>query len=402
MASLFHVPAFRTALRRSTSAPAVCDQAVLRKDSSASISIPQLWRESLQMFSAHSGAMLLCALFGLSSPFLVGCWIATQAVLQDMAWVGPVPTLQEKLPPATLAVLGVVGWLMISFTRGLLTGLALQRGAHRAAWDALTHLPALLVSSLVYSALVAGCLLGLSPIAKHDPALSRDSAAPIWLGWTNAMADTRQQIANEALPVLLPDAGAPFADLVPAARAVLYQRERPSQYILWISENAGEPVPSMRDAGRDASQAVMPAILILLIVTETLLRFRIVLAIKPSEVMLASTMKSGGCHLRRFAALLPLIDSARFGLRHFGVITLHIWLLRLAGAALVLLFVALPMAASTQVMVPALIALTGKTPLLPAWHFVLSSLAAFVAALVIAFSTVYDARLFAALQSDVE
>jgi hypothetical protein len=85
-------------------------------------------------------------------------------------------------------------------------------------------------------------------------------------------------------------------------------------------------------------------------------------------------------------------------LRHFGVVTLHVWLLRLAGAALVLLFVALPMAASKQVTLPALIAVMGKTPLLPAWHFVQSSIAAGVAAGVLAFSTIYDARLFMALR----
>jgi hypothetical protein len=319
-----------------------------------------------------------------------------------MAWVGPVPTLQEKLPPATLAVLGVVGWLTISFTRGLLTGLALHRCGRRAVRDALMHLPALLLSSLVYSALVAGCLLALSPIVKQDTALSRDSAAPVWMGWTNAMDDARHQIANDVLPALLPDAGAPFADLLPVAQDALHPPTQRSMYEMSLLENDAHSAVPVGDSDSNTSQAAVLASLILLIFTETLLRFRIVLALEPLEVMLASTVKPGGYHLRRFAALSPLFDSARMGLRHFGVITLHIWLLRLAGAALMLLFVALPMAASTQVMLPALIALTGKTPLLPAWHFIQSSLAAFVAALVLAFSTIYDARLFVALQSDVE
>jgi hypothetical protein len=223
------------------------------------------------------------------------------------------------------------------------------------------------------------------------------------------MDDTRHQIVGEVLPVLLPDAGAPFADLLPAAREVLFQRAPRSQYELSFYVSTGNSISlvsevsgKLSDVMVNPTQMIALASLVLLFLAETLLRFRFVLALEPPEVMMASTVKPGGRRLRRFAALSPFIDSARMGLRYFGVITLHIWLLRLAGAALMLLFVALPMAASTQVMLPALISFTGKTPLLPAWHFIQSSLAAFVAALVLTFSTIYDARLFVALQSDVE
>jgi hypothetical protein len=47
-------------------------------------------------------------------------------------------------------------------------------------------------------------------------------------------------------------------------------------------------------------------------------------------------------------------------------------------------------------------ALMGKILLQAPLHFINAGLAAFVVALVLAFSTIYDARLFVALQSDVE
>jgi hypothetical protein len=304
-------------------------------------------------------------------------------------------------------LLGIVGCLTMSFSRGMITGLALHHDAKRAARSALMHLPALLVSSLVYSALVAGCLLGVSPIAKHNLILSRDSAAPIWLGWANALDDTRHQTAGEVLHLILPDAGAPFADLVPAARDALFKRPPQSEYEHWPSEQNGNVKNldnDLRVALRHANlySLLVLANIVLLIFTETLLRFRIVLAIKPLEGMPACCSKPGGYSLQWLAALSPLIDSVRLGWRHLGVITLHVWLLRLAGAVLMLLFVALPMAASTQVMTPALISLTGKTPLLPLWHFAQSCIGAGVMALWLAFSTIYDARLFSAFNRDTD
>jgi hypothetical protein len=427
MASLFHTPAFRTARRRSTAELAARDGISPCSMSSTLISAAQLWRESLQTFSAQAGVILLCALLSLSSLHLIGHWIATQAVLHDAAWTDPVLRMNVTSSSTLLIMLAGMVWCASSFTRGLITRLALQDTAGAAIRNTLRCLPALLAGNLVYSALASLFLLGLSlTMVGLDTAWAAHRNILTTMSPKQMVSTASEQLQQEGMRAFISHtATAPFASLLLKARAALFRSPSSNGFDTWLddavqrghipmgSENMlaafekQEPEPQSLVEQWQAKfplawRLFSPFCAMMLIIAESLLRFRTVMAFKPLETFEASTMKSGGESLRRFAALSPLIDSARMGLRYFGVITLHIWLLRLAGAALMLLFVTLPMAVSTQVMVPALISLSGKTPLLPAWHFVLSNLAAFVAALVIAFSTVYDARLFAALQSDVE
>lgn len=406
MAIHVHTPAFRPVLRRTfadeVAASAHREQAAPRTTSSPGIA--QLWRESLQTFSAHSVAVLLCILSGLMSPFLVGHWIATQAVLQNMDWVGPVPALQEKLTLNTLAMLACAGWLTTALARGVITGLALRGNAGNAIRETLAHLPALLISTLAYSVVIAICLLGLSPIVSSERVAGDESALLSWSGWENALSSAGQHIAGEPLSPLLPDAGAPFALLLPAAQDTLARHPAPAgEYDRRLIENNNMPQPqspleAFATNQPDVLRVVVVASLAMLIIAETLLRFCVVMTFEPLERIAASDPKQGGYPLQWFAVFAPLIASVRFGWRHFGAITLHTWVLRIAGAALVLLLVKLPMAAALHIAMPALLAFIGKTPLLPVLSFVQLGLAALVAGIVLAFSTIYDARLFMALR----
>lgn len=407
MARLLSPPAIPPVLRRTAANAVPSERVAPRASASASIDIAQIWRESLQTFSTHSVAMLLCILSGLMSPFLVGHWIATQVVLQDMDWVGPVPALQEKLSLNTLAVLACAGWLTTSLARGVIASLALQGNAGNAIRETLVRLPVLLIGFLAYSAVIAVGLLGISPIAQNSSAFGQAANLPTFptrSKWEKTMSKTGQQIADGALTVFLSDAGAPFSIVLPEIEAALLRRPQVSAYETYLADIRSyvtqEPpvIERIRTIHPDAWTVISVASFALLFLSETLLRFRVVMAFEPLERIAASNKKQGGYSLQRFAALSPLIESVRFGWRYFGIITLHVWVLRIAGGALVLLLVKLPMAAALHIALPALTELIGKTPLPPVLSFVQLGLAAFVAAIVLAFNTLYDARLFMALR----
>ncbi len=353
----------------------------------------------MQTFSSHSIAMLLCILFGLMSPFLAGHWIAIQAVLQNYAWVGPVPTFQEKLSPTTLVLLAFLSWPATTLARAVITWFTLKDsagGVSRSLWSCLS---ALLAGNLLHSALVSACLLGLSLSI-----LSVDLQAMI-----ERLAPAQMLKAEDGLPlqegvsVSLLDAD-PFAIVLSEARTALLRRPALTAYeSSLISDGKAQEPRSLIEQWQSAQPSVWRAFtvlcIVLLIFTETLLRFRTIMAFKPLESFPVSPMKPGGERLQRFAATSPLIDSARFALKHFGAVALHIWLLRVIICGPMSLFIVTPSLAATQFAMPAMISLIGKTPLLPWLYFAQVSGATFIAAIVMAFSTIYDAQLFVALRN---
>jgi hypothetical protein len=401
MARLLSPPALHPLRKRVVANAAPLERVTSRAPASASIA--QIWRESLQTFSTHTVAMLLCILLGLMSPFLVGHWIATQAVLQNYAWAGPVLDLEEKLSINLVVMLSILGWLSTTGARGIISALALQRTSGQAIRETLEHLPALLISTLVYSALMAACLLELSPILQTARVFEQISVPPAMREWKELAQETSMALSGKALATVLPDAGAPFGDVLPAVRDARFRRPALTAYENVLADNGGRagisPLPE--DLWRPASpnmQIIPFASLALLIAVEALLRFRMVLAFEPLKAIPASSVKPGGYHLRGFEALAPLVLSVQFGLRNFGAVLLHGWVLRCAILGIVLVLIELPMAAMMQMMMPALVALVGKTPLWPILHFVQSSSTALVIAIFTVFSTIYDARLFVALR----
>jgi hypothetical protein len=167
-----------------------------------------------------------------------------------------------------------------------------------------------------------------------------------------------------------------------------------TQYEQWLAETEGERTlaHTRRLLPADEEWFLALAGLVLLVLAEPLLRFVIVMAFKPSRSRQVPELP-GGVGPRRFAAITPLCDSVRFGLRHFGVVVVHIWVMRLVFAALLLALVELPLALATHVVIPNIIALMGKSPLLPWLHFAQMSAAALVSAVALAFGAVYDAQL---------
>ena len=114
---------------------------------------------------------------------------------------------------------------------------------------------------------------------------------------------------------------------------------------------------------------------LVLLVREPLLRFRTVMAFKPSR-SLQVTRECLGKGYRRFAALSPVFASAQFGLRHFGIVVVHVWATRLALVVLCVVLIELPMVLATTFVLPNAGQIAPNLPVLPYLAFVQASAAA--------------------------
>jgi hypothetical protein len=183
--------------------------------------------------------------------------------------------------------------------------------------------------------------------------------AHVWAGPPRAFGDALRQLVWRGVNILIPNPGSPFAELVPELRHAKH----------------GSMTTTITLSG-----------MVVLMLAETLLRFRTVIVMKPLRSL----------RPQRFALFAPLIASVGFGLRHFGVVTVHIWAMRLAMLGLSVALIELPLAIMDNFIVPNLVQL-GDFEWLPTIKFVVASSAAVVSAILAAFVVVYDARLYRAI-----
>ena len=264
----------------------------------------------------------------------------------------------------------------------------------------LRALPAILLGCLIYSALLT---------FAHRAVPNGVRALQMWPDATaqgfGAGLDRRVQafhgfsrsILTTELQTLLPGPDFPLAttlgwvdpvDRRPARPAICSQMDDNSVRINldrlaeYRSAHCGNAVPTL-----DIVVAALAVALIL--ATETLLRFRIVAA--------ASDGASGAPP----SVFGPIVHSMRLGVRHIGAITAHVWVLRLTILAAQMMFCTAPMLVVQHYILPSVSAsLPGGDGISAALRIANAVGAALVSAGLVAFSTVYDARLFLTLSNE--
>jgi hypothetical protein len=241
----------------------------------------------------------------------------------------------------------------------------------------------------------------------HDPKPDAGLAKVLvaWSGSLRAWSNVPRQLTDRSVNLLLSasDTVLPFAESV----IVEYMlRSSTLRQAALLTEYERRPIETQVKSSMELSprfpyshetRLVSAAVLVLLVLAESLLRFRTTMAFEPSRSLQVPEL-SGGGGSRRFTAFTSLIASVRFGLRHFGILTVHIWVMRLAIFSLLVGLVEFPLALMDNFIMPNLIAHIGKSQLLPILNFAQLSAAALVSAIVLTFSTVYDVRLYRALK----
>jgi hypothetical protein len=374
----------------------------------------------------------------------------------------------QQLP---LLIAALPGLFTLTFARGVMTWMAL-RAAHaplrwrNACKATLAQWPALLLGALVYGLLIYAGILGLSQIA---PDLRRDLTTPRYRNGTPQT--TLRTLAARSLQAALPEPDAPFAQKLAWDRLLTRRRTvttpqatngtastyqwMPAMPDSTTSMSGISPGPALSLAGTTAfdsspTQAqpfiALPVSLtsflaspfaaplanaraagavglvgiLVIVLAETLLRMRTVMAMRTATVAGSAARSASGqerfvydAHRRSQTAdhrqtaaeaksrqehwktgwLPPLMSSVRFGLRHFAPLTLHIWLLRGALWAASLFFILLPLELLHNWLAPALVRL-GHLWVYTATILVIPASLALVLMIFNAFSLVYDACVY--------
>ena len=250
---------------------------------------------------------------------------------------------------------------------------------------------ALLVGCLVYSALLT---MAQRAILASVQALQMppDTNAPEFITGVSELHRFSRTILATTLQALMPTPDFPLANMLGSVAprplvspSICFASSTPPGINLdrlteYLATHCDKTVPPI-----DGVVAVLAVALIIL--TESLLRFRVV-----------ATWVGNGTGL--FA---PLLHSARHGWRHFGVLTVHIWTLRLIIVTIQILFCTFPLLLAQRFILPAV---AGYVPGLD-WISPTLAVATLVGTatvhgLIVAFSTVYDARLLLAILTSEE
>jgi hypothetical protein len=333
-----------------------------------------LWRETLLAFNTHAAPILAYALFGLVGANLIGAIFST-ALLLNAYFINGAYTPYTNILYPQLLIQGILGSFMYTFARGAITWIALQGQGHHGqrpgARDAFRatarRLPVLLAQSLLYGALITAGTLGLTLLLRE---LRLDVSN---IGRVNGdLGDMSRAAAIRGLGGLLPDPGAPFSEIYSFTR---YTLSRTAFYTWYLNLPATLSAPAgLWLAGISGA--------LLIVTVETLARLRVVMAMRDSGP----------------GRLAGLADSARAGWRHFGFITAQVWLLRFLTLGVGGIFTVAPMTFLQSIFVPTFARVVGSF-----WPYPFSTIlfalgATMVNMLLLAFATVFDTRIAAALR----
>jgi hypothetical protein len=334
-----------------------------------------LWRQSLHIMSVQFGPILAYSFFGLVGANIAGAIIATIVLTNAYIIIGGYTSYTNILYPQLIAQ-ALAGVFTYTFARGAITWLALQstsspdaaRSGWRAAFRAtLSRWPSLIVSALVYGISITLCTAGLT-------LLLRDLRIDVTnIGRVNRdVDDITRAVFIRALGGIAPDPGAPFTELYAYVR---YTLSRSAYYAWYLYRYTTGTAPLLMWLLGLSSLAAM-------IVVETLLRLRTVMV-----------MRAEGP-----GPFAGLADCVRTGWRRFWFIAAQVWLLRLLMLAVGVLFIILPMTFVQSVFVPMFAQGIGSFWPYPGSNIALGLGSGLVGMLLIAFSIVFDTRLYVALQ----
>jgi hypothetical protein len=236
------------------------------------------------------------------------------------------------------------------------------------------------------SMVMAGLTLPLQKL-QLDPAQLRAGIGP-----DHPLDLLGREVGSQAVNALIPAPGALACGAASSLQLVAFGRPASgaSRTPSLVSPYRPAGSPAGSPLGTAGFWPVTLGSLVLMLLAETLLRFRVV-----------SVFARGGGPIRTqragFAATV-LGTSVRLGWRHFAEVTLHVWLLRMSMACLQVVLLVAPTVLAQRIFIPRVALMLG-TPWLVQACVLLAALCTVLANGVLsAFAVVYDTRLFAALQ----
>lgn len=337
-------------------------------------SVAGLWSESLAILSAHSGPILAFALFGFAGAAIVGQLVNTVLVFDSYARTGSFFSSFFSHLQTQHLVQAVCGAFTLALARGGVTWIALHHGTARritfmaACRGALERWPALLLAAALYGVLILAGIAALT-LWLRDLRLDLSNLGRISFD----VSGVSYAIVVRSIAALIPDPGSPFSELLAYTRVLM--RRSASAYT-WLAQYYGGGAVSR-------TWLVGLAGIVWIVVADALLRMRF------AAIMGAA----GGGFLRAMS------ECARLGVRHFGPVLAHGWLVRLAIFGVSVLFVIAPLTIAQGALVAWLVRTAGSFWPWPVSQLVFAVGSSLVLMVFVAFATVYDARQYLALRA---
>ncbi len=336
--------------------------------------VAAIWRAALHTLSAQSAPILLCAFGGVAGVYILAQLINTALTFDVYFRAGGVYPAYSNTYYAQLLIQASIGTFTVTLARGAITWLTLRHaageraGLREALRAAARRLPILLLSTLTYGLLIFLGLAGVTLLLRQMR-LDMTSIGRV----TTDFDSITHLMAARVVNGFLPDPGAPFAEVVSFARYFL-RRSTSNYYWLYAFGI---------DAGGIPARVLLIGLagIVPMVAAGTFIRLRF-----------ATIM--GADAPNRYSALT---EAMRIGARNFTTLLKHGALLWLAGSGLNIVFVAVPLSLSQYLLVPALSQRLNALWPYPASAFLFTLSQTLVSMLLIAFTTVYDAHLCAAL-----
>jgi hypothetical protein len=337
--------------------------------------VARVWRMALHTLSAHSLSILACALLGLVGVALLGALVNAALTFDAYFRTGGIFPTYANTFYVQLYVQAGLGIFAMSLGRGTITWIALcdargERVTLRAALRrSLARLPELLLSSLIYGALVTLGIAGLSLVLRQ---LRLDVTS---VGRVGADFDSMMRVISvRVVNGFVPDPGSPFTELISYGRYLL-RRSSTNYYWLYAYRYTVSDVPLRL-------WLIGLASLLPLIAGGALLRMRVAAIMDAPQA-------------NRAAALG---ESIQLGARHFGYLFRHGALVWLVSSLLTILFVFIPLALVQYLLIPPLARTLNSLWPYPASTLLFAAGTALITMVFMAFAAVYDAHLYVGLR----
>jgi hypothetical protein len=316
----------------------------------------------------------------LDKPLVRAMYLRTNGFFADFEGLTRIDTGRGAWLLALLAAQAVLGWVLSSLSRGAIAHVALcGEGLRQACRMALSRMPALLVSGLVYGIVIGGAGVGVNAwLREADLDISYPGRRFI------SVQGAQKVMAIRTLNALVPDAGSPAAEFIPFARHKAFGGPRfrydEERFMMFYMNNTSQVYPpeNAHRLSKANAQLLLWACVFVLIAGDVLLRFRAVAAVQAQNRW---NMWAGGVH-----------HSAQ----HFGQVMAHVGLLRLVRFGMLLAGVLLPVGLLQGFADPLPAHLRLPIPVF-SLHVIALALM-LVNGIAGAFCAVYDAQLFKLLQ----
>jgi hypothetical protein len=336
--------------------------------------VPWVLPDALRVCAAHIGPLLICGVIAFAGAAILGSVVFSGLTLDAYLRSEGFFTAIQRNTIWQYAARAACGALLFTLGRGAITWIALNAeqpalSARTALRHAAARWPALLTSMFIYGALITIATLGLSIVLRE---LRLDLSNFRWLRSNDGESLTRALAVN-ALALLPPDPGAPFAELLAAGRFAL---GRDSGVI-----SSGWRTPRIPEALSTGMSALAALSIAIIVAVDGLLALRTAAAMNTLS----------------HSPLAWLADTVRTGIRRPVWLLTHRWLFRLLIALVLTLGVTLPTLLQQGLLLPT-IARETRSYWPYAFSITLQGLSATLVALLFGVvQTVYDARLFAHL-----